>query len=167
MMKNDHRLIVTCYFLFLFIAGILSGEEISSPGAPTQQNNRLKTIIVAEYYPYTYVNKNGSPVGFSVDLAKAVTKVMGMDIEIKVDTMERSKLLLKTGEIDFLPRMAYSKERDKTFDFSTPYTIISDAFFTRKENTKISNIEDIKGKTVIVMKGDRAHDYLRSSGFLI
>ncbi|MCX5883817.1 MAG: transporter substrate-binding domain-containing protein, partial [Deltaproteobacteria bacterium] len=69
-------------------------------------------------------------------------------------------------EIDLLPMMAYSKERDKVFDFSAPHTVAFDAFFTRKDSKRINAIEDLKGQTVIVMKGDQAHDYLRSSGFV-
>ena len=35
-----------------------------------------------------------------------------------------------------------------------------------KNRSKISTMGDLKGKTVIVMKGDQAHDYLCASGFI-
>ncbi len=153
-------------WLFLFFPGIVGGEEASVPDSTIQQKNQLKTVIVADYYPYTFVNKKGLPDGFSVDLINAVTKVMGMNLEIKVNTWERARQLLETGAIDLLPMMAYSKERDKVFDFSVPHTIAYDAFFTKRDGKSLNTIEDIKGKTVIVMKGDQAHDYLRSSGLI-
>ena len=165
-LKRVRYLIVFWLFLLHFIPGMVAGGETPVPNTSTQLKSRLKTVIVADYYPYTFVNKEGVPDGFSVDLANAVAKVMGMDLEIKVDTWERAILRLETGEIDFLPMMAYSKERDKVFDFSVPHTIAFDAFFTRKDSKRINSIEELKGQTVIVMKGDQAHDYLRSSGFV-
>ena len=126
----------------------------------------LTTVIVDNYFPYTFANKNGEPDGFSVDLMKAVARVMGMALVTKVDTWEHAKNALGEGEIDFLPMMAYSKERDSLFDFSVPHTIAYDAFFIRKNTRSISTINDLKGKTVIVMKDDQAHEFLRSTGLI-
>ena len=165
-LKRVRYLIVFWLFLLHVIPSMVAGEETPVPNTSTQLKSRLKTVVVADYYPYTFVNNEGVPDGFSVDLANAVAKVMGMDLEIKVDTWERAIRRLETGEIDFLPMMAYSKERDNVFDFSAPHTIAFDAFFTRKDNKRINSIEELKGQTVIVMKGDQAHDYLRSSGFV-
>jgi PAS domain S-box-containing protein len=165
-LKRVHYLIVFWLFLLHFIPGMVAGEETPVPNTFTLLKSRLKTVIVTDYYPYTFVNKEGVPDGFSVNLANAVAKVMGMDLEIKVDTWERAMLRLETGEIDFLPMMAYSKERDKVFDFSVPHTIAFDAFFTRKDSKIINSTEGLKGQTVIVMKGDQAHDYLLSSSFV-
>ena len=51
----------------------------------------------ADYYPYTFVNKEGVPAGFSVDLANAVGKIMGMDMVITVDTWDHAIHSLETG----------------------------------------------------------------------
>jgi PAS domain S-box-containing protein len=130
------------------------------------QKVKLKTIISADYYPYTFVNKDGYPDGFSADLAKAVCNVMGMELEISIDTWENARHKLERGEIDFLPKMSYSKERDKYFDFSMTHTIAYDAFFVRKDSKGLNNIENLKGHTVIVIKDDLAYEYLLSSGLV-
>jgi len=163
-LKKTPYLIMLWLFLFLFIPEIACGDETPVPGSFIEQKSQLKTIIVDDYYPYTFVNKEGVPDGFSVELVKAVTGVMGMNLEIRVDTWEQARCCLEAGDIDLLPMMAYSKERDRLFDFSVPHTIAYDAFFTRKDSKRLNTIEEFKGKTVIVMKGDQAHDYLRSSG---
>ena len=150
-------------FLFLFIPKIADGEEIQTPLVSIPQKSQIKTLIVADYYPYTFVSKEGVPAGFSVDLVKAVATVMGMNLDIGTDTWEHAVKHLETGEIDFLPMMAYSAERDKIYDFSVPHTIAFDAFFTRKDVKRLNSMDDLKGRTVIVMKGDQAHDFLRSS----
>ena len=159
-------LIKRFHFLFVGLILILSipvnaSDEVNNRS--TSSTKKITTIIVDEYYPYTFVNKNGNPDGFSVDLIKNVAKVMGMKLEIGVDTWDQAKGSLITGKIDFLPMMAYSKERDRVFDFSVPHTIAYDAFFIRKTAIKISTVDDLKGKSAIVMKDDQAHEYLLST----
>ncbi|MBF0526368.1 MAG: transporter substrate-binding domain-containing protein, partial [Deltaproteobacteria bacterium] len=133
-------------------------------GDPAFPKKHLSTIIVDNYYPYTFLNQQGVPGGFSLDLAKAVAKVMGLEIDIQVGPWDRAREALATGRIDMLPMMAYSKERAKLFDFSEPHTISYDAVFTQKNNDRLKSIKDLKGKTLIVMKNDAAHDYLIAKG---
>ena len=132
-------------------------ERVSFAAEPT-----WKTIIIDHYAPYTLVNSEGKPAGFSVELMQAVARVMGINLEVKVDTWDNARHALENGEIDFLPMMAYSAERDKLYDFSPPHTIAFDAFFTRKGASPIRSMADLTGKTIIVMESDQAHDYLRS-----
>ena len=124
----------------------------------------LKTIIVNNYHPYTYLNEKGAPDGFSVEIAKAVAKTMDLDLEIRADKWDLSMKELETGGIDLIPMMAYSAERDLQFDFSVPYTIAYDAIFFKKGVKGIRSLNDLNGKTVIVTNNDAAHGYLLSSG---
>lgn len=146
---------------------ILRGVDGVHPPEPDiQRKPPFRTIIVDNYYPYTFVNESGEPDGFSVDLMRAVAKVMGFKIWIDVGSWEKARNALKTGEIDFLPMMAYSKERDKEFDFSSPHTIAYDAFFTRQGSPEVRSLSDLRQKKIVVMKNDQAHDYLRSLDYI-
>ena len=126
----------------------------------------LKTIVVVKGAPYTFVNEKGQPDGFSVDLMRAVAQVMGFNIESRADIWDNARMALENGEIDFLPLVAYSKEREKVFDFTPPHTIAYDAFFIRKDASAIRSMNDLEGKAVIVLKGDQAHNYLLSLGYI-
>lgn len=153
-------------WLILFISEMTCGNETPDSPIAISEKIKLKTVISADYYPYTFVNKDGSPDGFTADLAKAVCNVMGMELDIGIDTWENARHKLERGEIDFLPKMSYSKERDKSFDFSMTHTIAYDAFFIRKDYKGLNNIEDLRGRTVIVIKDDLAYEYLLSSGLV-
>lgn len=124
----------------------------------------LKTIIVDNYQPYTFLNDKSEPDGFSVEIAKAVTSAMGLELQIRADKWDQAMRELEAGSIDLLPMMAYSPERDKIFDFSVPHTIAYDTIFFKKGTTGIRSLKDLSGKTVIVMNRDIAHNYLISSG---
>jgi len=162
--------IVSVLFIGIFLilpAGISQAravEKVQPANQAALTSTSLKTIIVGDYYPYTFVNDKGVPDGFSVDVAKAVVGVMDRKLEISVDTWEHATIALAEGTIDLLPMMASSPERDKSFDFSAPHTIAYDAVFLRNGAQRISSLKDLIDKTVIVMNKDAAHQYLLSSG---
>ncbi len=153
------------------VAGLICVFSVATSQAVDPRTNgqatsmrSLKTIIVDNYQPYTFMNGDGSPDGFSVEIIQAVARVMGLGLEIRAGTWEQATKELERGTIDLLPMMAYSVERDKKFDFSVPYTIAYDAIFHRSGDRSFGSLEDLSGKTVIVMNKDAAHDYLLSSG---
>ncbi|PKN76982.1 MAG: hypothetical protein CVU52_02435 [Deltaproteobacteria bacterium HGW-Deltaproteobacteria-10] len=179
-LKNK-RLFIGIFLLALLIVFVPAAqgqeknpsENISSSFVRTVTTDiaqkKLKTIIVDNYYPYTFMNEKGLPDGFSVDLIKAVTTVMGMDIEISAGRWDDAQQALAQGKIDLLPMMAYSRKRDAKFDFYAPHTIAFDAFFVRKDAKPISSVTQLAkldDKSIIVMNGDAAHNYLLSSGLV-
>ncbi|MEI6384985.1 MAG: transporter substrate-binding domain-containing protein [Spirochaetota bacterium] len=158
----------------LFLSGITfsahaeagAGRAIGPSAAlpPEVKPTTVRTIIVADYYPYTYIDKDGRASGFTVDLMQEVAEVMGLGLEIRADTWDVALQALKDGRIDFLPMMAYSKERDLGFDFSPAHTIAYDALFARKGEAAPRTLEDLRGKRVVVLLNDLAHQYLKGSG---
>jgi ABC-type amino acid transport substrate-binding protein len=135
--------------LFFLFTGLSQALDVDHPLLSEPTANPLKTvktIIVDDYYPYTFVNGEGKPDGFSVDIAKAVAEVMDLKLEISVDTWENAKKALENGTIDLLPMMASSLERHKTFDFSVPHTIAFDALFVRNGTQRIASLKDLSGK---------------------
>ena len=155
--------------LFLTAAGFLISVDVARTAETSYKGaslagHRLKTIIVNNYYPYTFLNDSGEPAGFSVDIARAVAAAMDLELEIRADRWDKAVKELEAGSIDLLPMMAYSTERDRIFDFSVPHTIAYDAIFLNKGNSNLRSLKDLSGKTVIVMNNDAAHSYLLSSG---
>lgn len=157
---------MTLWLVSLLILSCLTSAEAHNPETDSLLNSEplpdrpLRTIIVPDYYPYTFVNDHGKPDGFSVDLAKAVVRAMDMKLTISADTWEHAREALQNGAIDFLPMMAFSPVRKESFDFSPPHTIAYDAVFVRKGAQRITSVDDLAGKSVIVLNRDQAHDYL-------
>ena len=85
---------------------------------PAPENN---TVIVggnSNYPPYEFIDKNGQPAGFNIDLTRAVAKVMGMNVQIRLGTYEERIRALEAGTIDAMGGFSYSDERARLFDFS-------------------------------------------------
>jgi two-component sensor histidine kinase/ABC-type amino acid transport substrate-binding protein len=114
-----------------------------------------------DYPPFCMVGDDGQAVGFSIDLFKATAAVMKMDLKIKIDAWNIIKEELAAGEIDALPMVGRSPEREGIYDFTFPYYTLHGAIFVRQGTTTISSLEDLRNKELIVMRGDNAEEYTK------
>ncbi|MDW7669708.1 MAG: transporter substrate-binding domain-containing protein [Bacillota bacterium] len=120
------------------------------------------TIIVGddiEYPPYSFIDENGNPAGFNLELITAVGNALGYNVEIKLDTWTNTVKALENEEIDLISGMFKSEERAKSFSFSIRTAVTGGEIFSTLENS-IDNIEDLKNKQVVVQKDDIIHEYL-------
>ena len=131
-----------------------------------KQLNEINTVIVDNYAPYSFLNEHGEPDGYIVDLITAVAAEMGMGLTIRTEVWDNALIKLLKNQINVLPLMAYSEERDIQYDFSQTHTVTYDAFFNRKKDPRIKKPEDLMNKRIIVMKNDRSHDYLNNLSFI-
>lgn len=118
---------------------------------------KARTIVVggdAAYPPYEYLDEEGMPVGFNVDLTKAIAQIMGFNVKVWLSSWNNVKAALASGNIDVIQGMFYDPERDKTFDFSTPHQIIHHAVFSLTGNDEYKSMTDLNGHRVAVMRGD-------------
>jgi signal transduction histidine kinase/ABC-type amino acid transport substrate-binding protein len=118
-----------------------------------------------DFPPYAMVDKHGQPEGFSVDLIKAVADAMGLTIKISTGPWDKVWNDLVAGRIDMLPIVAKSPERQLLVDFSLPHTETYDAFFVRRGDRQIPDIDAARGKEIVVMRSDAAHHQLLARHF--
>ncbi|MBF0202661.1 MAG: transporter substrate-binding domain-containing protein, partial [Desulfamplus sp.] len=120
-----------------------------------------KTIIVGgeiDYPPYCFLDQNGHPTGFQVDLTRSIARAMGMEIEINLSTWAEARQGLENGTIDILCGMFYSDERAEIYDFSPPFTLVGSVIFARKDAPSVQSIDELRDKEIIVMRGEAMHD---------
>jgi signal transduction histidine kinase/ABC-type amino acid transport substrate-binding protein len=118
-----------------------------------------------DFPPYAMVDKNGQAEGFSIDLIKAVADAMGLTIKISTGPWATVWNDLVAGRIDVLPVVAKSPERQLLVDFSLPHTETYDAFFVRRGDPQIPDIDAARGKEIVVMRADAAHHQLLARHF--
>jgi len=119
----------------------------------------LESASELDYPPFAVVLPDGSADGVSVELLKAVVQAMGLKIEFRVGPWHQIKQKLIQGELDVLPLVSYYGEQDREMDFSASYLRLHGTVFVRKGETSIQSEADLKGREVLVMKGDNAHEY--------
>ncbi len=118
-----------------------------------------------DYPPYEFIDKDGKPSGYNVELSRAIAEVMGMQIEFRFGGWSEMRGALIKGSVNVLQGISYSDDRTKTLSFSPPHTIINHAIFARKETQPVSSVEELRGKEIVVFRDGIMHDYLSSLGF--
>ncbi len=151
----------------VFLAALLlSSLLISFPSFALTPVESSKTYIVGgDYYypPYEFLDEEGNPTGYNVELTRAIAEVMGLNIEIRLGNWSEMRTALETGEIDVLPGTVLTKERKAYFDF-VPHAIIHQSIFYRKGSPRAKNIDDLEGFEVIVQEAGSMHDNLVKHG---
>jgi len=150
------------FFVICLIAIVLTIGSVSVVASKTPDPGKTNIIVGGEigYPPYSFLDKNGEPTGFSIELTQAIAKIMGINVEIRLRPWPETRKALENGTIDIIPGMFYSEERAKLFDFSPPFAIVSTAIFARKNSPAVKSIKDIRNKEIIVMRGEVMHDYI-------
>ena len=98
-----------------------------------------------DFPPFEYLDADGRPAGFAVDLTRAIARVTGLDVEIRLGPWEKVTGALERGELDAVEGMFYSPERDRTVDFTPPYTAVHYVGVVRRGNRSApGSLEDCR-----------------------
>jgi len=124
---------------------------------------RGKIIVGDDIYfpPYSFLDENNEPAGFNIDIITAAANAMGLEVEIRLDSWDKTRAALENGEIDALSGLFYSDERNETYGFTSRHSVGTGDIFTRKSST-LYKIEELAGKQVVVQKADIIAEYLAS-----
>ncbi|SHE34939.1 polar amino acid transport system substrate-binding protein [Seinonella peptonophila] len=111
--------------------------------------------------PFEYFSSSGVYSGFNVDMMNAISLQTGIRFEFYPMPWNQAIQALHQGKIDAIQGMKYSVEREKTYSFSKPYFLSSQAIFVRSDNIHIQEVADLIQNRVAVQRGDVAHDLLK------
>lgn len=129
----------------------------------------LDRIIVggdSEYPPYEYLDENGEPAGFTVELTQAIAEELGLQVEIVLDQWSTTYEKLLNGEIDIVQGVFYSPERDKILTFTQPHSVLKHVMITREdEYMDLETMENLKGLKILVMAQDIMHQRAVEFGY--
>ena len=151
----------TASALSLLTAILLGGFA----GDPAGQAAVVRVGSELAFPPYASVDQDGRAVGFSVDLIQAVAETMGLQVEMSTGTWDSVWNRLLTDRLDVLPLVAKSPERTRSVDFSLPHTVTYDAFFVRPGTPALESLQAARGKEIVVMRSDAAHQALVERNF--
>ena len=122
------------------LAGLLSAAMTFTLAGCGSSKDHLATIqdkgeitigLEGDWQPFSYHDKNDKLVGVDVEVAKNIAKKLGV----------------KANIVEVINGVDITKEREKKFDFSTPYAYDHTVLVVRNDNTTITSFDDLKGKT--------------------
>jgi signal transduction histidine kinase len=109
--------------------------------------------------PYQYLDEAGQPQGFNVDLIRAISRIGGRPIEVRLqkgDVLER----LADGSVD-LAALSYTEERTKNFGFLDEiWTVRLSAFFLPGRASPPDDVSKLGREIVAVRTPSLSRDTL-------
>ena len=112
----------------------------------------------ANWPPLEYVDENGDIVGFEIDLINAMSEVSGVPMDYVNTSWDTIFAGLANGQYDAIASgVTVTEERKLTIDFSTTIYQVTQSILTKKENSDLSTVESLFGKTVGVQMGTTGH----------
>jgi len=123
----------------------------------------IKLGVDPDFVPFEFIDEDGEYKGIAADYLALISERTGLKFEVvKGLTWPQAYDKALAGEIDALPSIGISREREQHFLFSKPYYYFKRVIVTRDTDTGISDLEDLEGKTVAVQRNSSHHHYLLS-----
>ncbi len=113
------------------------------------------------YPPDEFLDANGEPTGFNVELFKAVAEATGLNYHIHPGPWNEVRTHLESGEIDVITGMYFSEERSKVVSFSIPHTIVSHTIFVHS-SSRAHSLDDLRNSRIIIQQDDIMNDIILS-----
>lgn len=123
-------------------------------------NNDKKLVMAtnAEFEPFEYMDNN-KIFGIDVEIAQAIAKDMGVELEISNMNFDSVVASVSTGKTDCaIAGLTKNAEREKAVDFSNDYFDAGQVIIVKGDDTAVKTKDDLKGKKIAVQKGTTGDD---------
>lgn len=163
-MKKSNKILYILSTLIL-VMGILAGCSNSNTATGIEQikkNDKFRIGVFSDKPPFGYVDSNGKNQGFDVYIAKQFAKdLLGDENKVEFVLVEAASRVeyLESNKVDILlANFTVTDERKEKVDFANPYMKVSLGVVS-PDGAPITNVDQLKGKKLIVNKGTTAEAY--------
>lgn len=142
--------IVSLMLAMLMLTAALAGCAKEEKDLLEVIQDRGKIIVAMEgtWAPWTYHDESGKLVGFDTEVATLIAGKLGVDVEFVEGEWDGLLAGLDAGRYDIMVNgVDITEDRQKKYDFSTPYAYNRTAVIVRSDDTSVTKMEDLKGKT--------------------
>ncbi|MGB9731528.1 transporter substrate-binding domain-containing protein [Calditerrivibrio nitroreducens] len=125
----------------------------------------ITVVIDSNYPPYSYMDKNGDLVGFSIDLWREFEEKTGIKVRIIGKDWNIAQKEMEEGKYDIIDTLFKNPVREKIYTFSKPYEDVDTHIFYHKNITGIAENSNLKGFQIATKKGGATVQFLKGNGF--
>ncbi|MBF0249752.1 MAG: transporter substrate-binding domain-containing protein [Alphaproteobacteria bacterium] len=124
----------------------------------------LKVGNETDWPPFDFA-ADGEPRGMSIDVMRAVAEQTGLNLEfVNGYTWVELMDMFKAGELQIMPAIYHSQEREKSIAFTKPYATNPSVIAVHKSRPELGNLNNLGGKRLGIVKGYVTEDVV-SKGF--
>lgn len=132
------------------------------PLAFTSPPEKITIAGDANYPPFEW-REDGEPLGFNVDLAKAMAGVTNTHLEYHLGDWPDALAALERGDVDVVPMFA-SEHRDGHFLFSSPFYFISHNIYAQRDAPPAYTLDALAGRRIAIEARSYAHQKIVAAG---
>ena len=154
---------IACFLLAVFailtITGCGSTAKKENEVDAIKKKGKIVVGTATGYYPFEMADKEGKLVGFDIDVAKALGKHLGVEVEFQNYAFSGLVPALQAKKIDVvLAGMTATDKRKEVVDFSDVYFTSGQAMLINKNVPNVKKWEDLdkKGNVIAVSMGTTA-----------
>ena len=123
----------------------------------------VKVGTEASYPPFSQTEADGRFTGFEIDLGNETCKRAGLACQWMKQDFDGMIAAVNAGKLDMVvSSMSIKPERQKVVDFSLPYYVEKNRFYTEKGNEKPLD-GGLEGKSVGVYSGSTQETFIKTS----
>ncbi len=130
-------------------------QMVPAPTPTDQAGRASRTVRVGVYQnePKVFFDENRQASGLFIELLEKIAAEEGWTLLYVPCAWSDCLQALSNGEIDLMPDVAYSAERDAVYDFHRTPVLESWSRVYAAPQSQIAQIPDLDGKRIVVLRG--------------
>lgn len=127
-----------------------------------KEDGKIKIGVFSDKNPFGYVDENGDVQGYDVYFGKRLAKdLLGSEDDVEFTYVEAASRVeyLQSAKVDvILANFTVTDDRAEKVDFALPYMKVALGVVS-PDDALITDVKDLEGKKLIVVKGTTAETY--------
>jgi ABC-type amino acid transport substrate-binding protein len=114
----------------------------------------------ADFEPYDFLDANGRPTGFNVELVRALARDAGVEVEIRLGHWNEVRADFDAGRADLIS-LTYSEERGQAYLWlARTWTMQQCLFFRPRPRAYPASLADLTGEAIAVQERSAVSEML-------
>ena len=119
-----------------------------------------------DLWPYVFLNENGEPDGYNIDLLKMIFKELNIPYIVKLKPTLEAQADLKNRKSDLMLRMdADFARKNSSYGKSIVQLFTHSVITPKNKKYNIQSSKDLTNHTVLVHDGSFSHHYIKDNGW--
>jgi diguanylate cyclase (GGDEF)-like protein/PAS domain S-box-containing protein len=124
----------------------------------------LRVVADNNYPPYLFVDRDGKPEGYLIDLWRLWEKKSGVPVDIRPMQWAAAQRAMRDGHADVIDMLFRTPERERVYDYSQPYATLDASIYVDRSISGLHQARSLAGMIVGVQRGDACIDVLMDKG---